>query len=82
MIWRSVCGYGLLIIGVAGCLLPIIPGIPFLLAGAAMLGWDHWAVRPWAKHLRRKARPPAPSGAESVSGQSGDSPILKTDLPR
>jgi hypothetical protein len=50
---RSLGGYVLLIIGVAGCLLPIIPGFPFLLAGAAVLGWDHWAVRPWAKHLRK-----------------------------
>jgi uncharacterized membrane protein YbaN (DUF454 family) len=55
---RSLSGYGLLLLGVAGCLLPVIPGIPFLLAGAAVLGWDHWAVRPWAKYIRRKQQPP------------------------
>lgn len=51
---RLVGGYVLLVIGVAGCLLPLLPGIPFLVAGAAILGWDHWAVRPWAKYFRRK----------------------------
>ncbi len=52
--WRWLAGYGLLILGVAGCLLPVIPGIPLLLGGAAILGWDHWAVRPWAKYFRRR----------------------------
>ena len=57
---RSLGGYSLLVIGVAGCILPIMPGIPFLLAGGAILGWDHWAVRPWARYFRRKPGPAAP----------------------
>jgi len=59
---RPIAGYVLLIVGIAGCLLPVIPGIPFLLGGAAILGWDHWAVRPWARHFRRaKKQPDAPN---------------------
>jgi len=54
---RSLAGYGFLLIGAAGCLLPVMPGIPFLIAGAAILGWDHPLVRPWAKYLR-KQKPP------------------------
>ena len=56
MNWRFLAGYGLLILGIAGCVLPLAPGVPFLLGGAAILGWDHWAVRPWAKYLRRRTR--------------------------
>jgi len=55
---RSIAGYALLLVGIAGCLLPLLPGIPFLLAGAAILGWDHWAVRPWAKYLKREKPKP------------------------
>jgi len=35
---RKIAGRGLLAVGVAGVLLPVIPGTPFLLAGAAVLG--------------------------------------------
>jgi uncharacterized membrane protein YbaN (DUF454 family) len=69
--WRTLSGYGLLIIGIAGCLLPIIPGFPFLIAAAAILGWDHWAIKPWAKHLRR-FKPDA--GADSVRSSQQSPP--------
>jgi uncharacterized membrane protein YbaN (DUF454 family) len=42
---RTVAGVGLLIVGVIGCLLPIMPGIPFLVGGVAVLGTDHAIVR-------------------------------------
>ena len=60
---RALAGYALLLLGIAGILLPIVPGFPFLIAGAAILGWDHWAVRPWAKYLRKeKPKEPPPDG--------------------
>jgi uncharacterized protein YqgC (DUF456 family) len=39
---RIAGAWTLIVIGVAGCVLPIIPGIPILAAGVAMLGKDHW----------------------------------------
>ena len=64
---RALAGYALLLLGIAGVLLPIVPGFPFLIAGAAILGWDHWAVRPWAKHLR-KEKPKEPPPDRDASG--------------
>jgi uncharacterized membrane protein YbaN (DUF454 family) len=37
--------YICLIVGVAGVVLPVIPGIPFLIVGVRLLGRDHWLAR-------------------------------------
>lgn len=54
---RRIGGYLCIAAGVAGLLLPILPGIPFLLAGIALLGPDapfsQWLSR---KLARRRAR--------------------------
>jgi hypothetical protein len=42
---RQVFGYLLLAAGVAGLLLPFVPGVPLLAAGVVMLGRDHPLVR-------------------------------------
>jgi uncharacterized membrane protein YbaN (DUF454 family) len=42
----------LLALGVLGMVLPIMPGIPFLVAGAAILGPGHWLIRPFAERLK------------------------------
>ncbi len=52
-ILRHVLGWTLLAGGVAGILLPVIPGIPLLIAAAAVLGSDHFLIRPWKKHFDR-----------------------------
>src|SRR5437867_3688796 len=41
-------GVGLILVvtGLIGVILPIIPGVPLLLAGLAMIGLDHPALRP------------------------------------
>ena len=49
---RQIGGYALLVIGVAGCVLPILPGIPFIFAGLALLAVDG----PWAERLLIKLR--------------------------
>jgi len=59
---RTVAGIALLIVGLLGLLLPVMPGIPFLVAAVAVLGMDHAIVRwgrqrldsdrPWIRRLR------------------------------
>jgi hypothetical protein len=51
---RTAGAWTLIFIGVAGCVLPIIPGIPILAAGLAMLGKDHWLVRRCSEWLRKR----------------------------
>ena len=41
---RTVIGVGLLILGVIGTLLPIVPGFVFIAAGIGVLGTDHAIV--------------------------------------
>jgi uncharacterized membrane protein YbaN (DUF454 family) len=43
--FRKVGGFALIGAGIIGLVLPLIPGIPLLLAGAAVLGSDHPLVR-------------------------------------
>jgi uncharacterized protein len=52
VISRQVGGYALLGAGIAGCILPIIPGIPLLFAGLALLAVD----TPWAAQLSAKLK--------------------------
>jgi len=51
---REISGLALVAVGVAGCLLPIIPGIPLIVAGAAILGTDHALVRRSRAWLEQK----------------------------
>lgn len=62
--WARMAGGWLLLgTGIAGCVLPIIPGVPFALAGLLILARDYaWArsvlgkVKRKAVSLRRRAR--------------------------
>jgi len=58
---REISGLALVAVGVAGCLLPIIPGIALIVAGAAILGTDHVLVRRSRAWLEKKGllKPPA-----------------------
>jgi uncharacterized protein YqgC (DUF456 family) len=51
---RSVAGISLLVAGVIGTVLPVIPGIPLFIAGVAVLGPEHRLVRPITGWLRRR----------------------------
>lgn len=49
-----VLGWGLLVLGVAGLFLPILPGILLFLVGLTILSSEHrWASK-WTTALRRK----------------------------
>jgi uncharacterized membrane protein YbaN (DUF454 family) len=60
---RKASGWALLAVGVAGCILPVIPGIPLALAGLLILARDYaWArgalrsTKRWLVRMRRRAR--------------------------
>lgn len=67
-LWRSTAGWILLILGVAGLLLPFLPGVPLLLAGLVTLSTQHrWArnclgrMKLWIRKLRRPRPKPETS---------------------
>lgn len=49
---RKAGGWSLLLVGLAGCVLPVLPGVPFALAGLIILARDY----AWARVLLRKAK--------------------------
>ncbi len=51
---RRACGMVLIAAGVLVIPIPVIPGIPLILAGAAMLGSDHPLVRSGRSWLRSR----------------------------
>jgi uncharacterized membrane protein YbaN (DUF454 family) len=53
---RTVVGLVLIVVGLLGMLLPIMPGVPFLIAGVAMIGMEHPVVRPFRRFLARFRR--------------------------
>jgi uncharacterized membrane protein YbaN (DUF454 family) len=65
-LWRNVGGWILVVLGIAGLMLPFLPGVPLLIAGLVMLSADYrWArnclrkVKLWARKLRRHRSKPA-----------------------
>ena len=50
---RTVLGVGLLILGVIGTVLPVMPGFVFFAAGIAVLGTDHAIVRRILPYVQR-----------------------------
>ena len=51
---RNCAGFGLIILGILGCMLPILPGIPMILGGAAILGHKHPVVKRFQLWLKAK----------------------------
>jgi len=52
-LFRTSAGLALIAIGVLGLLLPVMPGIPFLVAGLAVLGTEHPVRARIVRWLRR-----------------------------
>ena len=56
---RTAGVFVLILVGLVGVLLPVLPGLPLLILGIAILGLDHPVVRPvrrliaWLSRLRR-----------------------------
>ena len=53
--WRKLIGWPCLFIGLLGIILPIIPGIPFLIVGLAALSTEYRWVRSLLVWTKRKA---------------------------
>ena len=51
---RTVAGIALLVAGAIGLLLPVVPGVPLLMAGVAVLGREHAIVRAGRTWLERR----------------------------
>ena len=77
---RKVGGWVLVVLGIAGCVLPVIPGIPLLLAGLALLATEYaWAkvalarLKSWVDRARGKtAKQDVPEARRaSVTGAAG-----------
>jgi hypothetical protein len=49
---RMIAGYSCIGLGVAGCILPIIPGLPLLFVGLGLLS----VYSPWAARLQEKLK--------------------------
>ena len=65
-LWRTAGGWIFVIVGVAGLLLPVLPGAPLLIAGLVLLSADYrWAqncldkVKLWTQKLYRHQAKPA-----------------------
>ena len=43
---REFSGFALILIGIVAGPLPVIPGIPLIMAGMALVGKDHRLIRP------------------------------------
>lgn len=52
--WRKVVGWICLAVGVFGIILPILPGIPFLVAGLLLLSTEYRWVRSLLIWIKRK----------------------------
>lgn len=59
-LWREPLAWLTIAVGIAGCVLPFIPGLPLILVGLALLAQDYaWAktaigkVKRWWVSLRR-----------------------------
>lgn len=53
---RSVAGVTLIALGLVGIALPLMPGVPLLIAGAGLLGVDHPLRRAIIDRLHRLRR--------------------------
>ena len=53
---RSIIGWACIIVGVLGVIMPVIPGMPLLIPGIALVGRRTWLIRWSAVQLKRLLR--------------------------
>jgi uncharacterized protein len=52
--FREIAGFSLLAVGAIGIVVPVIPGIPLLLAGSLLLAPKYPRIRRAMEYIRRK----------------------------
>ncbi len=80
IVWRTfriVAGVALFGLGLLGMVLPVLPGIPLLLAGVALLGTNHPWVRPFMVRFRlwRRKRARAAATRQPVDSDHRDGKV-------
>jgi len=74
VVFQRIAAYSCLVFGVAGIVLPVLPGIPLLFVGLKLLGPDHPITRPVLKFVRKFKRKnssePADEGTSQETNQS------------
>lgn len=55
-IWRKIAGWFCVLIGVAGMLLPLLPGLPFLFLGLFLLAPQYRWARDLSRWIKRRFR--------------------------
>jgi hypothetical protein len=53
---RKLLGALLIVAGLILMPVPILPGIPLVLAGVALVGTDHPVIRKWSDWLRKRGK--------------------------
>ena len=78
-IFRKIAGAVVITIGLAGLILPIIPGVPLILLGVALIGTDSPLVRKGIRLVKRYKRRITRKWRQRKlrsGGESGLSPML------
>jgi hypothetical protein len=70
---RRACGIALIVLGLVAIPVPIVPGVPLIVAGAALLGPNHPVVRTGRAWLER-------TGLWRTQGKRDDLPGLQSEL--
>jgi uncharacterized protein len=75
-LFRNVLGYSCVTVGIIGCILPILPGLPFIFVGLGLLAVHNpWAAR-LLDHLRQRFSKVLKKTSISRSTQKTESDIL------
>jgi hypothetical protein len=70
---RRACGIALIVMGLVAIPVPIVPGVPLIVAGAALLGPNHPFVRTGRAWLAR-------TGLWKTEGRRDELPGLQSEL--
>jgi len=76
---RTVGGYSLIVIGIIGLFIPIMPTVPFLLGAAFMLGWEHKAIKPWIGYLEKMKVAKRPGRVATATAGATDAGSLPAE---